>query len=184
MKKIFRTFSITLLTSSFLSALPAQAMFWQSAEVMTPRTYEVGGIAGLSFDPSKFMGYGQFKAGLAPRFELEARMGAGGYDFYLGGFGKYALFSRNGLSFSLMSGIYNQGNAYVEVAPIGTIDIGRMDLYFGPDFALSLGDRSSGSTFNIGVSIPYERRFSIFGELDIKLSNLPSSVLAGMRARF
>lgn len=170
--------------ATFMLTSPAQAMFWQSAEITTPRTYEVGGVGQLYFDPSEFMGYVDFVAGIDPRLSLEARLGDGGAEFYAGGFAKYALFSREGFSFSFFGGIYTQGNGYVEIAPMGTYDLGRADLYFGPDFALTLGDRSSISTFNIGISIPYERRFSIFGELDIKLSNIPTSVLAGMRARF
>lgn len=182
MKTLYR--ALLILVTVMQATTPAQAMFWQSAKIATPRTYELGGVGQLTFDPSKFMAYADFIAGISPRLDLEARLGDGGYDFYVGGFGKYALYSHNGLQLSLLGGIYNQGNAFFELAPMGTIDIGRMDLYFGPDFIFSLGDRSSGSTFNIGLSIPYDRRFHFFCELDIKLSHVPSSILGGMRARF
>ncbi len=173
-----------MIAAVLVTSTPANAMFWQSAKVVTPRTTEVGGVAQLTFDPSKFMAYANLIHGVTPRLSLEGRLGDGGYDFYIGGFGKYALYSHNGFQFSLFGGIYNQGNAYVEFAPMGTFDLGRIDFTFGPDFAFSLGDRMSLSSFNLGFAVPYERRFSFFGELDIKLSHIPSSILAGMRARF
>lgn len=175
---------LAALSGLALTTPSAHAMFWQSAKVATPRTYEVGGVGQLTFDPSKFMAYADLIAGITPRLAMEARFGDGGYDFYMGGFGKYALAFYEGIQFSLFGGIYNQGNAYFEVAPMATIDLGRVDFTVGPDFSFSLGDRSSFSSINLGLSIPYERQFSFFGELDIKLSNFPSSVMAGMRARF
>lgn len=175
---------ILVALSALALSTSAHAMFWQSAKLATPSTYEFAGVGQVTFDPSRFMAYADLIAGITPRLSLEARIGDGGNEFYIGGFGKYGLAYYEGFQFSFFGGVYNQGNGFVEFAPLTTFDFGRVDVTFGPDFSISLGDRSSSSSLNFGLSIPYEHRLSIFGELDIKLSNAPSSVLAGIRARF
>lgn len=179
-----RRFSSLVIALSLFAAPLAKAEIWQSAEVLKRGSAAVGGFGQIYFDPSKFMAYGQFLYGIGNDLQLEARMGGGDLDFYAGFFAKARLVSNKAGEVALWSGIHSQGNGYWDLAPIFSHDFGRVEFYFAPYISISLGDRNSGVTLNPGLSFDIKPKLKFYGELAAKVSNIPTSIIGGVRYSF
>jgi hypothetical protein len=181
MKRLIPILAALFLTAPFSGA---HAQIWQSAKALKQGAASVGAFGQLYFDPSEFMAYGQAAYGIGNGMQLEGRLGTGSLDFYAGMFVKAFVLSNKMISIALWSGIHSQGNAFWDFAPIFSHDFGRVDLYFAPFISLSLGDRSSGVTLNPGMSVDIQPNLVFYGELGLKLSNIPSSLMGGVRYFF
>jgi hypothetical protein len=181
MKRLFLTLALSF---TLLSSAPANAQIWQSAKVLKQSTGAIGGFGQLYFDPSEFMAYGQFTYGIGNGMQLEGRLGTGSLDFYAGMFVKALVVSNSVASIALWSGIHSQGNAFWDFAPIFSHDFGALELYFAPFISLSLGDRNSGVTMNPGMNFALRPNLAFYTELALKVSNIPSSLTAGVRYLF
>jgi hypothetical protein len=175
--------SFALLVALFTTS-SAQAQIWQSAKVVKQSSASIGGFGQLYFDPSEFMAYGQLAYGIGNGMQLEGRLGTGSLDFYAGMFVKALVVSNSVASIALWSGIHSQGNAFWDFAPIFSHDFGTLELYFAPFISLSLGDRSSGVTMNPGMNLALRPNLTFYTELALKVSNIPSSLTAGVRYFF
>jgi hypothetical protein len=169
---------------TLFSVSSAEAQIWQTAKVLKQNSAAVGGFGQLYFDPSEFMAYGQLTYGIGNGMQLEGRLGTGSLDFYAGMFVKALVVSNQVASIALWSGIHSQGNAFWDFAPIFSHDFGTLELYFAPFISLSLGDRHSGVTMNPGMNLALRPNLAFYTELALKVSNIPSSLTAGVRYVF
>lgn len=184
MKNLFRVLIVSLgfLSSAFLSV--AHAQIWQTANVLQQGAATVGGNGQLYFDPSEFMFNSQLLYGVGNQIQLEARLGVGSIDTYVGAFAKYHFFNNKIFDLAFWSGLHSQGNAYWDLAPILSHDFGSLEIYFAPYIAISLGDRKSGVTLNPGVSVDAQSNLKVYGELAVEVSNIPTSLAVGIRYFF
>lgn len=175
---------VALLCALFVATPLAHAELWQTANVYKQGSGGFGAVGQYYFDPSKAMLYGQFLYGVGNNLQIEARMGGGGLDFYVGMFVKDQLIATQDMSVAIWSGFHSQGNAFWDIAPIFSHNFGRIEFYFGPYVAVSLGDRDSGVTLNPGFRIPIQSNLSVYSELALKVSHIPTSVIGGLRYSF
>jgi len=182
MMKTFLT-RLTLISMIFF-APSAHAVLLQSAKVNPQGIASLGGFGQLYFDPSEIMVYGQMVYGVGNNYQMEARVGLGGLDTYVGGFVKNQIMTSSLMSFAVWGGIHSQTNAFIDVAPILSFDFGAVELYLGPALALSLGDADTGVTFNPGLNFGTSANLSIYAELAMKVSNTPTSFIGGVRYYF
>ena len=181
MKNLFR---VVLLTCLVAFPISAQAVLLQSAKVVPQGVGSIGGFGQLYFDPSEFMVYAQAAYGLGNNYQLEGRVAVGGLDTYVGGFIKNEVYTTSAFAFALWGGIHSQGNAFLDIAPILSHDFGPLEMYIGPYLALSLGDADTGMTLNPGLNFTTSPNLSVYIEMGLKVSKIPTSFVGGVRYYF
>ncbi len=162
---LFLAASLALLSVS--APRRAHAQLWQSAQVLSAKSFSLGAYGSFVFAPSAdFMGFAQAKVGLGNNLDLEARFGGGSLSPYFGGFLKWQFLSTEVVNLAVWGGYHYQGTSQVDASVVVSHSFSRFEIYGAPFFQMafdSTGVRAGGG-FIPGFSFSLARQARLYVE--------------------